>query len=360
MGLFTFTDITINDEERVYTNALDAQGGYSVLRYPIDLGATDKGHYVMLYINTQRRTKYDFEIDGNTPTTIEYNTTNLKGLGGFDSALSSYNNIQRTKEAIALYMPDTLAFSNKQQYEDFHFGKTWKSAALTGLGSFQESMKSRGGNKDSIAGAARNASIAVAGAALGILSESAKDKFWSGAFRQATGMVMNPMMEVIYQSPTMRSFTFEFKMHPRSIKEAQELNSIISKLKFHQAPEILKGSKGFFLVPPSTFDIQFFYNGAENPNIEKVSTCVLESIDLDYAPNGFAAYEIFGDPTPSNGKTGMPVVIGMTLSFREMEYMTKENYAGAAGYGESNPFGESQNSNLNDTGANPFDQTIPI
>jgi hypothetical protein len=358
MGLFTFTDISVSDEERTYSNALDNPAqGYNVLRYPVDLGSTDKGHYMLLYINTQKRSKYDFEVDGNTPTNMEYNMTNLKNLGGIESILSSYNNVQRTKEAIALYIPDTLAFSNRQEFDAPNFGKNWKAAALTGMGSFQENMKARAGSKDQISGSARNASIAVLGAAAGILTQ--KDPFWNGAFRQLTGMVMNPMMEIIYQSPSMRKFSFEFKMYPRNVKEAQELNSIISKLKFHQAPEILKGSKGFFLVPPSTFDIEFFYNGQKNPNIESISTCVLESIDLDYAPNGWAAYEVFGEPTPSNGKTGMPVVIGMTLSFLEMEYMTKENYAASAGYGEQTT-STPETQQIQEDSGNPFESSTDV
>ena len=81
------------------------------------------------------------------------------------------------------------------------------------------------------------------------------------------------------------------------------------------------------MVPPSEFDIEFYVNGKINENIDKVSTCVLEGISVDYAPNGFAAYETLDNDT-GLGKTGMPVAIRMSLSFKETEYMTKDNYTG--------------------------------
>jgi hypothetical protein len=112
--------------------------------------------------------------------------------------------------------------------------------------------------------------------------------------------------------------------YPRSQTEAKAVMKIIKKLNFHQAPEIANNAGGRFLVPPSEFDIQFLYNGFENPNIPKVSTCVLETIDVDYAPNGFSAYEVPGTGPATEGGTGMPTAIRMSLQFKETQIVTKE------------------------------------
>jgi hypothetical protein len=117
--------------------------------------------------------------------------------------------------------------------------------------------------------------------------------------------------------------------YPRSRIEAKEVQNIIDRIRFHQAPEILGnnsagGLGGYFLVPPSEFDIKFYYNGTENPNIPKISTCVLTTVDVDYAPSGFATYEVFEDNnTPTMGGTGMPVGIRMGLVFKETQIITK-------------------------------------
>ena len=49
----------------------------------------------------------------------------------------------------------------------------------------------------------------------------------------------------------------------------------------------------------------------------------MESIETNYAPGGFAAYEVPSVTTPKRGQTGMPVGINLSLSFKETEYIVK-------------------------------------
>jgi len=144
------------------------------------------------------------------------------------------------------------------------------------------------------------------------------------AFTAITGAVSNPLLEMIYKSPNFRTFQFDFTFYPRDEREALEVQQIIEKFRFHQAPEIASAAN--FLIPPSEFDIKFYYGGAENPNIPPLSTCVLENIDVNYTPNGFSAYEVPGENLPSLGRTGMPVAIQMTMQFKETTYLTKTNF----------------------------------
>jgi hypothetical protein len=135
---------------------------------------------------------------------------------------------------------------------------------------------------------------------------------------------------MIYKSPAFRKFQFDFTFYPRDEREALEVQKIIKKFVFHQAPETYKGlggSNSGFLVPPSEFDVQFYYNGAQNPNIPTVGTCILKNIQVNYAPNGFTAYEIPGENAPALGRTGMPVSIQLSLSFQEVVILTKSDLA---------------------------------
>jgi hypothetical protein len=52
----------------------------------------------------------------------------------------------------------------------------------------------------------------------------------------------------------------------------------------------------------------------------------LTSIDVNYAPNGFSAYEVPGESSPALGRTGMPVAIQMGLQFQEVTYLTKKDF----------------------------------
>jgi hypothetical protein len=131
------------------------------------------------------------------------------------------------------------------------------------------------------------------------------------------------MMEILYSSPRPRNFQFDFQFNPRDEKEALEVQRIVERLRFHQAPERAAGA---FLMPPSEFDIKFYYGGTQNPNIPPISTCVLETINIDYAPNGFSAYEVPNEFQPSLGRTGMPVAMKVSLAFKETTYLTKDDF----------------------------------
>jgi len=231
---------------------------------------------------------------------------------------------RRTVDTVALYMPDTLAFNDNQSYSELNMGGTLQTGIMSGIAGGVETYRA-GGNAEAIG---KNLSPflydALTGNPLtkGLLGENVSAFLFS-----ATGLAKNPMMEVLYTSPQLRTFRFDFMFYPRSEAEAKEVYDIIERIRFHQAPEYLKNSGGFYLIPPSEFDIKFMYNGEENPNIPKIlGSCVLQSVDLDYAPNGFAAYETVGENSPKKGGTGTPVATRLSLTFKETTIVTKHDF----------------------------------
>jgi hypothetical protein len=258
----------------------------------------------------------------------------LKGATqGAGESLGSLNAVnflrttKRTTDSIALYMPNTLNFTHTQGYSDLDLGS--ETAALLGA---VGKVGLEGGVDPTQKG--RNLSpFVLQKLASGLLANRLIDspKAATAAFVGATGLTQNPQLELIYTTPSFRDFRFSFMFYPRSEQEALEIQKLIKRLKFHQAPEVKTGTAGFFLVPPSEFDIEFYYNGQINPNIPTISTCVLMSIDMDYAPNGFHTFETPGDNSPQLGATGMPTAIRMDLTFKETEIMTKFNFQDEAG-----------------------------
>ena len=380
MGLFTLlgNGVSFKNKSRSVLNALSDrfEDGTQVLRYPSDLGSVDKGHYIFIQINEQINTSFPGSQTGELThresnrralRALFGNTTTGEGLGtaattsaevfkavgegaanlvvgnlgsagqklvegfkqgiriadestGFSSAFKQVQSgmgvrtIRRITDTIALYMPDTLNFTYNQAYDTLNPGGSMAQTALSVLNSATETSKSGGNIKDQL----RNASPFLANYFLRD-NDVGRILFTAGT----GGKVQNPMKEILYSSPDFRSFRFDFLMMPRSEKEALEVQNIIDLLRFHQAPEIVRNSGGFFMFPPSEFDISFQYNGNENVNIPKISTCVLTQIDTDYAPGGFAAYEVPGEMDPRLGRTGMPVSIRLTLGFTETEYLVK-------------------------------------
>lgn len=230
-----------------------------------------------------------------------------------------------TTDAIALYMPDTLQYSYTQNYEDMSVGnELLGKLAAAGQSALDDFRK---GNMEGVAASlSKSAGMTItekfanaAGKAVG--SENSA-RLGSLAL---LGAVKNPMLEMIYSSPSFRIFSFTFMFYPRDEKEGYEVQRIIERFRYHQAPELEKGSQGF-LVPPSEFDIGLYYNGRTNPNLPPIATCVLKGIDVDYAPDGFTAYEVPGVDSPFIGGTGMPVAIRVTLNFQETTYLTKADF----------------------------------
>jgi hypothetical protein len=231
-----------------------------------------------------------------------------------------------TSDAIALYMPDTLNFDSEANYDELRPGEEVLGQLLAAAPTMVEFVK----NKDyrGLLNAARKSGLAsIVGQQLAAAAGIGPGVSRLGTFA-ATGGIVNPMLELIYSSPRLRDFQFEFMFYPRSEAEAFEVQKIIDRFRFHQAPELEGGlgSQTGLIIPPSEFDIRFYYGGRENPNIPPIATCVLRSVQVNFAPRGFSAYESIGENSPALGRTGMPVAITMTLRFQETTFVTKEDF----------------------------------
>jgi hypothetical protein len=140
-----------------------------------------------------------------------------------------------------------------------------------------------------------------------------------------TGTVVNPQIELLYNSPTLRKFTLDFRLIPRNADEAKilfgsftrtpnqnqevkpENMGIINLLKYYSAPKIVENTGGRYFIPPAQFQLEFYRGAKEfNSNLFKTKNCVLESINLDFGPNGFATH-----------RDGVPVEVRMQLTFQE-------------------------------------------
>jgi hypothetical protein len=311
-GLTGITNVAGTFQAGVQLTQFLAGAAASAARSDPDI--VNLGNAVAGGLSTAKRALNNFvglDVSGTFDAAFSDAGEMIKGVRG-DEFLRT---IRRTTDTIALYMPDTLKFSYDQTYKNLELGG--KVGSLAGAGAFAASTYNtlKGGDTNNIA------TFAAQGAA-----ELSNGPLFKALATSATGVVKNPMLEVIYSQPNLRQFSFSFMFYPRSEKEAEQVQKILDRLRFHQAPEIKNNSGGFFLIPPSEFDISFMYNGRPNPNIDKVSTCVLTNISVDYAPKGFHAYEVGGENDPKLGRTGMPVGIGVTLKFLETQIITKEYY----------------------------------
>jgi hypothetical protein len=106
-----------------------------------------------------------------------------------------------------------------------------------------------------------------------------------GVFKRATGQVMNPNLELLFNGPTLRQFAYNFRFTPREENEAQEVRKIIKFFKKAMAP--VKSDTEMFLQSPHVFKLKYYYkNGQQHPFLNKIKTCALTSFQVQYAPDG--------------------------------------------------------------------------
>lgn len=127
----------------------------------------------------------------------------------------------------------------------------------------------------------------------------------------ATGQAPNPNMAVLFSNIGLRTHNFSYKFAPASAKELNTLKQIIFSLKQRMLPGLTGDSKALYTFPDMC-DIQF---GPTKNKPYKIKTCVMENITVNYTPMG----------SPAFFKTGDPVMVEVTMSFKEMSAFTRED-----------------------------------
>jgi len=361
--------------EKLKNDPLD----FSTLAYPLDVvNSPEIGHYMLFYINVNNKTRFPYieaksgqevgegrydPIRENTTTTYNEGTTKERkdtryrytGDSEFTPGASSdastetrsrmdsidrsnvrtlrrsktkmrkgvFKNLETTKrimQSVAIYLPPNVQDTYTTTYNASATGLIGFLAAsgITGTKAFQDK------DFDKVA----EMVLGTGGAALEqILKDSGSSilETVAGAeggyelFNKIFGRSANPYMEVLFQGPELRQFTYNFTFAPKSSEEQDEVKKIIECFRFHQAPERRSDSHNLFLGLPAEFDIHYMYqppnsgSAYENPFYNKIATCVLQSVNVDYTPGKVASHQ-----------QGAPVLIKMSLQFLETEMITKD------------------------------------
>ena len=186
-------------------------------------------------------------------------------------------------------------------------------------------MKNTVGTDSSIMDAAAQfANVKATSAAIGALggNVSAAD-----LLARQTGQIFNPNMELLFNGPTLRSFSFSFKMTPRSPEEAQECKNIIRSFKSNMAPKTKNtgslGGSGMFLKTPNVFELRYKKGGRDHPFLHRFKQCFLTNVSVNYTGEG--VYTTYDDATP--------VSMQIDLSFKELEPIYDVDYDDVGGVG---------------------------
>jgi hypothetical protein len=356
----------------------NSQYDFSSTRYPLSVGTDDAPHYMVFNINLPDTSKYlsnsAANVNVNSASQSNYDLVNSQGgktqasagqagqaaLGGaiigvaqgtglvttavqaaginvLGAQLQIKPKLQRIAKSIALYMPDTLAFSYEHDWQASSItdamGLGGTAAALGGgfenvgknlyedakaLGSQAVSwVEGKGFNPGQLRGILYN--NAQGAEAVGTVAQAlGAGSNFTGLALRAVNKALNPQIEMVFHGTQNRNFVFEFNFQPRSAAESADILDILNTFRMYAAPELSYEGNGRYFVPPAQFDIGFYFKNVQNAAIPKISTCALVSITYDFNHSG--SFATFDD--------GMPVHIYMQLMFKEMDVIYRELIAG--------------------------------
>lgn len=139
---------------------------------------------------------------------------------------------------------------------------------------------------------------------------------------RGAGIIPNSNLELLFNSPTLREFTFQYRMSPRGKEEAREINNIIRFFKQgmaakKQGAKSGAGAASYFLGTPDVFQLSYrTTNNSPIKGVNRIKTCALTGFAMNYAADGnWAAYD-----------EGQPVSVIMNMSFKELEPIYDSDY----------------------------------
>ena len=145
-----------------------------------------------------------------------------------------------------------------------------------------------------------------------------------------TGAIMNPNMELLFDSPQLRDFTFSFLLSPRSQKEAATIIKIIRFFKQGMSP--IRSKSRLFLRSPHTFRLAYKHKATQlettgedkdknkpatdHKFLNKFKECAMNGFGVDYTPNGqYSTYE-----------DGSMTAYQVTMNFKEIVPIYNDDY----------------------------------
>ena len=289
-------ELKLGDREGTRLSA----NSYSNLIYPIDLGST-----------TQDVIKF---------TMLKYVPSDISLKDGFFGSNNEFRNSgeRETMGTVILPIPGGIKDDNRVSWSD---GKAnaaqlalanlalntiakGTDGASAAIGDIVDILQSDAGNT----GTRTAVATVVAGAASGIGQQ---------LVTRTTGAILNPNMELLFNSPALRQFSFQFQLSARERDESIEIMKILRF--FKQGSSVKRSGANLFLKSPHTFKLQYLNrgpSGTDNPFMNKIKECACTGVSVDYTPNN--NYATFPD--------GAMTSYGLTLNFTELTPVYDDEY----------------------------------
>ena len=260
--------------------------------------------------------------------------SNKKGKGVGDN-YNQYNaSVQQenlTKadgfKPIFMYMPQDIQGEYGANWGGASFGAAFQQLARTMANGGIPNASSFDNSIDAMISGAKNMQYkaTVDGLNRGLGSSVSLSQLMSGV----SGTIVNPNVEMMYESPELRGFQLKFKMQARNQKETNSIRELCYQFKKAMLASYggqTMGGKldaGGFITVPKICQVSFMTGKDLNQYVPQYKPCAITQVNINYTPDG--AWASLAD--------GAPVSTEIAITFKETKLIyAQEITNGGASY----------------------------
>ena len=251
-------------------------------------------------------------VYGQYNASVQVGDKNLKPAKGFSPMF--------------LYMPQDIQGQYGANWGGASFGANFKNLAeLAGRGGIPN-LNSFANTISGLVGSFKHATYKTAVDAMNKnLGTSVSLKQLMGG---VSGTIMNPNVEMMYESPELRGFQLRFKMQARNQGESVNIKKICYQFKralhagFGGSVAFTATHAGSMITVPKICQVSFMTGGDLNVYVPQYKPCAITQVDINYTPDGAWA----------SLDNGAPVATEIAVTFKETKliYAQEINLQGAS------------------------------
>jgi len=258
----------------------------------------------------------------------------------FLNGMRRNSNIKKYIGVVKMPIPNNLNFTNGVSWGDSKLNSVQAAAffsAFSGLteavgtGNIIKGLDTVGKDLASVLGEIKDGELKAgspANAALSsfiaqfALGRAGINVDGNAALTRGTGAAINPNLELLFNGPKLRNFTFQFQFAPNDETDASEMRRIQKFFKMGMSP-VRNQDNLVFLGSPNVFRLR--YRTQEDTRIKGLpmhKICALTQCEVNYTPDG--VYQSYEDSAAGSS----PVRTVMTMSFTELTPIFQDDYLG--------------------------------
>jgi hypothetical protein len=304
-------------------NKPDATAGNATADDFAKIAAAAKGYVGRQAKDYPQNLKYPIKMDDNQDciqfTVMEYQASKLGLDSNINTGLRTTTRTTTILTTITLPMPRGISDRNSVDWSKSEIGNLEAALADAGIKSIL------GGPAAGTDAAKKNLDAVTAGntdllkAIVAVRATESAVANTTNLLSRIYGVEMNPNMELLFNGPQLRDFSFSFRMNPRSPAEAKMVRSIIRT--FKQAMSVKRSTSVLLLKSPHTFMIKYITSNKEHPYLNRFKECALTNCSVEYTPDGqYMSYDS-GDIDERS-----MTAYELSLSFNELEPIFDDDY----------------------------------